>query len=101
MPSVYAKKTKKRQTIKLQDCTTWLALTNKVSYESQYGKLSNQCGPVAGGRELATSINASVPQPGGVKKLAFQEENMFTACQSRNVERINMLINRKTSRAIT
>ena len=91
------KRNKKGKTIKLQDCTTWLAMTNKVSYENQYGKFNQKGGgnnqfrsSTSTGNQLIMKINQD--------KQDLPGQNYV---QLNGAEKINMLINRKSSRALT
>ncbi len=95
-PSINPPKPRKRQTIKLQDCSTWLALTNKASYESQYGSKANTPGVTGNRIEVGTSMHLV-----GFKELPIQDKRTYAASYDKNYERINMLINRKNTRAMT
>lgn len=110
------KKNKRGKTIKLQDCTTWLALTNKDSYENQYGNLSrskNQQQLANSKGDLASSLhtnhlvmnnnNQNLSSSAEHHHQSNQMQANFFMNQSINAgtEKINMLINRKSGRAVT
>lgn len=94
-----ARRNRKKQTIKLQDCTTWLALTNKTSYENQYGKIH---GNTQVGDRNYTILPNQLLLKLHQEKPDFPVNNSTTSSeQLRSVEKINMLINRKSARALT
>ena len=90
----HARRNRKKQTIKLQDCTTWLALTNKTSYENQYGKVHKEINERNLPNQLVLKFNQDKPD--------FPIVNSTTSSeQLKSVEKINMLINRKSARVLT
>ena len=97
---------KKKKLIKLQDCTTWLALNNKVTYEHQYSKfhLNNQAtNNLYRNNSTPTNLNHVV--------VRFQQEQAtfpmthfrfsHLSNQVSSNEKINMLLNRKSTRVNT
>lgn len=106
------KKNKRGKTIKLQDCTTWLALTNKDSYENQYGHLNRSKNQQANSKgDLASSLHTNQLVMNNNQNLTSSVEHHqsnqmqanFFMNQSINAgtEKINMLLNRKSGRAMT